>query len=92
MPYAKIGLLARSTNPILATAATRSRFDAFGKNVPRETFDLVGGADTQVEVIATSQTMDIWYTPDPARAALPPPRHPAPAPARRTRRAARCHP
>ncbi|WP_437974906.1 hypothetical protein WMF11_42995 [Sorangium sp. So ce295] len=57
-------------NPILVIAPMRSRFDAFGKSVLRETLDLVGGADTQVEVIATSQTMDIWYTPDPARAAL----------------------
>ncbi|CAN97889.1 hypothetical protein sce7720 [Sorangium cellulosum So ce56] len=48
----------------------RSRFDAFGKNVLRETLALTGGADTEVEVIATSQTMDIWYVPDPARAAL----------------------
>ncbi|WP_437982258.1 hypothetical protein [Sorangium sp. So ce117] len=57
-------------NPILVTAPMRSRFDAFGKSVLRETLGLVGGADTQVEVIATSQTMDIWYVPDPARAAL----------------------
>ncbi|KYG07870.1 hypothetical protein BE21_26845 [Sorangium cellulosum] len=55
---------------MLATASMRGRFDAFGKNVLRETLDLVGGADMQVEVIATSQTMDIWYVPDPARAAL----------------------
>ncbi|WP_437853817.1 hypothetical protein [Sorangium sp. So ce363] len=48
----------------------RIRYDAFGKNVLRETLALTGGADTQVEVISTSQTMDIWYVPDPARAAL----------------------
>ncbi|WP_437527083.1 hypothetical protein WME79_42160 [Sorangium sp. So ce726] len=57
-------------NPIFVTASMRSRFDAFGKSVLSETLGLVGGADTQVEVIATSQTMDIGYVPDPARAAL----------------------
>ncbi|WP_437546078.1 hypothetical protein WME97_41280 [Sorangium sp. So ce367] len=63
-------MLARPMNPILVAASMRSRFDAFGKSVLRETLDLVGGADTQVEVIATSQTMDIRYVPDPTRAAL----------------------
>ncbi|WP_434045150.1 MULTISPECIES: hypothetical protein [Sorangium] len=48
----------------------RSRFDAFGKNVLRDTLTLVGGADTEVEVIAASQTIDVWYVPDPARAPL----------------------
>ncbi|WP_437279226.1 hypothetical protein WME90_01325 [Sorangium sp. So ce375] len=48
----------------------RSRFDAFGKNVLRDTLDVVGPTETQVEVIAASQTMDIWYVPDPARATL----------------------
>ncbi|AUX45003.1 hypothetical protein SOCE26_064820 [Sorangium cellulosum] len=47
----------------------RSRFDAFGKNVLRDTLARVGAADTGVEVIAASQTMDVWYVPDPARAA-----------------------
>ncbi|WP_437635850.1 hypothetical protein [Sorangium sp. So ce854] len=47
----------------------RSRFDAFGKNVLRDTLTRVGDAGTEVEVIAASQTMDVWYVPDPARAA-----------------------
>ncbi|WP_437938411.1 hypothetical protein [Sorangium sp. So ce341] len=47
----------------------RSRFDAFGKNVLRDTLARAGAADTAVEVIAASQTMDLWYVPDPARAA-----------------------
>ncbi|WP_437610282.1 hypothetical protein WMF20_02195 [Sorangium sp. So ce834] len=47
----------------------RTRFDAFGKNVLRDTLARVGAADTAVEVIAASQTMDLWYVPDPARAA-----------------------
>ncbi|WP_438017849.1 hypothetical protein WMF18_01595 [Sorangium sp. So ce315] len=48
----------------------RSRFDAFGKNVPRDTLTRAGDADTEVEAIAASQTMDVWYVPDPARVAL----------------------
>ncbi|KYF57436.1 hypothetical protein BE08_43540 [Sorangium cellulosum] len=48
----------------------RSRFDALGKNVLRDTLTRVGDADTEVEVSAASQTMDLWYVPDPARASL----------------------
>ncbi|WP_437886355.1 hypothetical protein [Sorangium sp. So ce307] len=48
----------------------RSRFDAFGKNVPREPLTRACDADTEVEDTAASQTMDVWYVPDPARAAL----------------------
>ncbi|WP_438014225.1 hypothetical protein WMF18_25295 [Sorangium sp. So ce315] len=48
----------------------RSRFDAFGKNVLRDTLTRVGAADTEVEVIAASQSMDVWYVPDPGRASL----------------------
>ncbi|MGK4001401.1 hypothetical protein WMF31_02165 [Sorangium sp. So ce1036] len=46
----------------------RSRFDAFGKNVLRDTLTRVGAVDTEVEVIAASQTIDVWYVPDPTRA------------------------
>ncbi|KYF53918.1 hypothetical protein BE08_07020 [Sorangium cellulosum] len=48
----------------------RSRFDAFGKDVPRDPLTRAGDADTEVEAIAASRTMDVWYVPDPARAAL----------------------
>ncbi|WP_437623262.1 hypothetical protein [Sorangium sp. So ce1151] len=48
----------------------RSRFDAFGKNVLRDILARVGIADTEVEVIAASQTIDVWYVPDPTRATL----------------------
>ncbi|KYF71611.1 hypothetical protein BE11_34250 [Sorangium cellulosum] len=50
----------------------RSRFDAFGKNVLRDCLAYVGAADTGVEVLAASQIIDVWYVPDPARAALRP--------------------
>ncbi|MGK3991955.1 hypothetical protein [Sorangium sp. So ce1024] len=48
----------------------RSRFDAFGKDIPRDPLTRAADADTEVEAIAAFQTMDVWYVPDPARAAL----------------------
>ncbi|WP_437485794.1 hypothetical protein WME75_01855 [Sorangium sp. So ce1014] len=48
----------------------RSRFDAFGKNVLRDTLARAGAADTAVEVIAASQIIDVWFVPDPDRASV----------------------
>ncbi|MGK4007814.1 hypothetical protein WMF31_34680 [Sorangium sp. So ce1036] len=53
---------------MLVAESMRSRFDALGKNVLRDTLARVGAADTDVEVIIASQTIDVWYVPDPTRA------------------------
>ena len=45
------------------------RFDDFSKNILRDALSRACSADTEVEVLAATQKIDVYATPDPARAA-----------------------
>jgi hypothetical protein len=51
----------------------RTRFDQFGKQMLSKVFCLRGAAETEAEVSPDTQRIDVWFVPDPARAADHPP-------------------
>ena len=50
-------------------AAMRNRSDQFAKNILREALSRAASAETEVEVIAAPQKIDLYCMPDPSRAA-----------------------
>jgi hypothetical protein len=49
--------------------AIHNRSDQFGKNILRDALSRASTAETEVEVLAATQKIDIYSVPDPARAA-----------------------
>src|SRR5262249_7282481 len=50
-------------------AAMHNRADQFGKSLLRDALSTAATPDTEVEVIAATQKIDVYAVPDPARAA-----------------------
>jgi hypothetical protein len=46
----------------------RNRSDQFAKNILREALSRASAAETEVEVLAATQRIDVYCVPDPARA------------------------
>jgi len=51
------------------TAHKRNRFDRLAKDIAREALALIGKVVTEKKIVAGAQYIDVWYEPDPARAA-----------------------
>ena len=49
---------------------TRTRFDQFGKEMVRKALAARGPVETDAEVPADTRRIDLWFVPDPARAAV----------------------
>jgi hypothetical protein len=55
----------------MVTAAMRTRFDQFGKQMVRTTLETRGPVETGAEVPADTRRIDLWFMPDPARSSAP---------------------
>jgi hypothetical protein len=49
----------------------RTRFDQFGKQMVRAALEIHGAVETDAEVPAEARRIDLWFTPDEARARIP---------------------
>ncbi len=50
-----------------------NRFDQLAKNLLRDALSQAGEAETEVEVVAATQKIDVWSVPDPERPPHGPP-------------------